>query len=163
MPWFDHFQNVACSTIQVPASLDKESLLCGLASESPPRVNARAPERHQPWTRQPRVATLWTPLGRSSTGTEDHEPGPAQLTRHATSRDQHGRQRCRFSLIDTRKFVRAYDTTMMANFILPGPTALRKELCCSTPSPGQGPSPSDSVRTRKLTSEHVMEACPHTD
>lgn len=32
MPWSEHSQNLAPSTIQGPASLDKESLLCGPAS-----------------------------------------------------------------------------------------------------------------------------------
>lgn len=32
-------------------------------------------------------------------GPEVHNPGPAQLTRHATSRDQHGRQMRRFSVV----------------------------------------------------------------
>lgn len=81
MPWSDHSQNLAPSTIQGPASLNKESLLCGLASSrliSSQRTSAReASTADLATTCNHVVSDVGPEQGRARA---DDEPGPARLT-----------------------------------------------------------------------------------
>lgn len=97
MPCSDHFQNLASSTIKGPASLNKESLLCGLASsqthECPGRIDSAAsygdavilPVRTAP------AAHGGSPARHGNTHAECDLPG------------QHGRQKCRPFVANTSK------------------------------------------------------------